>query len=335
MKQYTKGVLSGTIDGNCAKERASSMKKLRFLVSLMTRENDYQLEQAAAATQAAATLGVDLQILFAENDAITQGTQILRIIQGAESLRPDAILCEPVGGPCLPQVARAAVAAGIPWAILNRDADYIAELRRSTKVAIFSVSPDQKEVGRIQGHQLAALVKNGGGVLHIQGPSENAAAKDRTAGMQMTLPPTIPVTSLRGQWTEQSAHRCVDSWLRLNTSQKTVISVVAAQNDAMAMGARKAFSSIGNPAERDKWLRLPYTGCDGVPKTGQSWVRNGSLAATVVIPPSAGRALTMMVQAVQTGARPPERSFVTPESFPPLDQLAPRAHSSSPVTVQS
>jgi ribose transport system substrate-binding protein len=299
------------------------MKKLRIVVSLMTRENDYQLEQAAAAQQAAASHGVDLQILFAENDTITQGTQVLRVIQSGEAQRPAAILCEPVGGPCLPQVARAAVAAGIAWGILNRDADYIPELRKNSKLPIFSLSPDQKEIGRIQGQQLGALVRNGsGGVLHIQGPSENAAAKDRTAGMQMTLPATIPVVSLRGQWTEESAHRSVESWLRLNISQKTQIGAVGAQNDAMAMGARKAFSSIGNSAERDKWLRLPYTGCDGVPKTGQTWVRSGSLAATVVIPPSAGRAVVMMAQALQTGARPPERSFVTPESFPPLHQLA-------------
>jgi ribose transport system substrate-binding protein len=301
------------------------MKKLRFVLSLMTRENDYQLEQAAAAQQAAAIHGIDLQILFAENDPITQGTQLLKVIQGSETDRPDAILCEPVGGPCLPQVARAAVAGGIPWAILNRHAEYIPELRRSCKLPIFSVSPDQKEVGRIQGQQVAALVRNGnGGVLHIQGPSENAASKDRTAGLQMTLPPTISITSLRGQWTEESARRSVESWLRLNTSQKTAIAAVAAQNDAMAMGAKKAFSSIGNAAERDRWLRLPYTGCDGVPKTGQSWVRSGSLAATVVIPPSAGKGVVMMLQAVQTGTRPAERSFIIPESFPPLDQLSPK-----------
>src|SRR2546430_16614768 len=96
------------------------MKKLRFVVSLMTRENDYQLEQAAAAQQAATLHGIDLQILFAENDAIRQGTQGLKIIQGGETGRPDAILCEPVGGPCLPQVAGAAVAAGIWWGRLNR-----------------------------------------------------------------------------------------------------------------------------------------------------------------------------------------------------------------------
>jgi ribose transport system substrate-binding protein len=302
------------------------MKKLRFVVSLITRENDYQLEQAASAQQAAALHGVDLQILFAENDAITQGTQVLKIIQGTEMERPDAILCEPVGGPCLPQVARAAAAAGIGWGILNRNADYVSELRRTAKAPIFSLSPDQKEIGRIQGQQLAALVRNAsGGVLHIQGPSENSAAKERTAGMQMTLPPNVAVTSLRGQWTEQSAYRSVESWLRLNTSQKTPIAAIGAQNDAMAMGARKAFSSIGNPAERDKWLRLPYTGCDGVPKTGQTWVRSGSLAATVVIPPSAGKGLAIMMQALQTGAKIPERAYVTPESFPPLEELGVRA----------
>ena len=38
------------------------MKKLRFLISLTTRDNDYQLEQAQAAELAAAKLGVDTEI---------------------------------------------------------------------------------------------------------------------------------------------------------------------------------------------------------------------------------------------------------------------------------
>ena len=131
------------------------MKKIRLLVSLMTRENDYQLEQAASAQEAAASLGIDAQIIFADNDAITQGTQLLKIIQADPTARPDAIVCEPVGGPCLPQVARAAVQAGIPWVLLNREAEYIPELRRNApRLAIFSIGSDQKEVGRIQGQQL-------------------------------------------------------------------------------------------------------------------------------------------------------------------------------------
>jgi ribose transport system substrate-binding protein len=302
-----------------------AMKKLRLLVSLMTRENDYQLEQAASAQQAGTTLGCEVQVIFADNDAISQGTQILKIIQADPVTRPDAIVCEPVGGPCLPQVARAAVQAGIPWVLLNREADYLPEIRRSApRLPIFTIGADQKEVGRIQGLQLAALTRNGGGVLHIQGPSENFAAKDRTTGMQMTLPPSVPVITLRGQWTEESAQKSVESWLRLNTSQKVTISAVGGQNDAMAMGARKAFAGMGNLAERDRWLRLPFVGCDGVPKTGQTWVRTGTLAATVVIPPTAGRALAIVHQALQTGVKPPERSFTTPESFPPVEQLSPK-----------
>jgi len=54
--------------------------KRRVLLSLMTEENDFQLEQAASARRAAEALPVDLQILFAGNDTITQSTQILRAI---------------------------------------------------------------------------------------------------------------------------------------------------------------------------------------------------------------------------------------------------------------
>jgi ABC-type sugar transport system substrate-binding protein len=298
------------------------MKRIRVVVSLMTRENDYQIEQAAAAQESATSLGIEAQIIFADNDSITQGTQILKIIQADAATRPDAIICEPVGGPCLPQVARACVQAGIPWVLLNRDADYIPELRRSApRLAIFSIGSDQKEVGRIQGMQLTALVRNGGGVLQIQGPSENATAKDRTQGMQATLPPHIPVTTLRGQWTEESAQRSVESWLRLNTSQKISISAVAGQNDAMAMGARKAFSGLDNTIDRDRWMHLPFLGCDGVTKTGQSWVRTGMLAATVIIPATTGRALSILHHALLTDVRPPERTVTTPESFPPVAQL--------------
>ncbi|MBV8513663.1 MAG: substrate-binding domain-containing protein [Acidobacteria bacterium] len=297
------------------------MKRIRVIVSLMTRENDYQLEQAASAQESAASLGLDAQVIFGDNDSITQGTQLLKIIQSDPS-RPDGIICEPVGGPCLPQVARAAVQAGIPWVLLNREADYIAELRRNVpRLPIFSIGSDQKEVGRLQGQQLGALVRNGGGVLHIQGPSDNTTAKDRTTGLQATLPHHIPVTTLRGQWTEESAQRSVESWLRLNTSQKVSISAVAGQNDAMAMGARKAFSSLDNNADRDRWLRVPYVGCDGVTKTGQSWVRTGLLAATVIIPATAGRAISTLHQALHSDTRPPERIYTTPESFPPLAQL--------------
>ena len=297
------------------------MKKLRFLVSLMTKSNDFQMEQSASAESAARQLGVDVQIVFADNDAITQSTQVLKAIQVAPEIRPDAIIVEPVGGTALPQVARAAASAGIGWAVLNREADYIPELRRNSKLPFFSISVDHKEIGKIQGQQFCVLLPRGGAILYIQGPSENSAAKDRALGMQSTLRPDIQITALRGQWTEESAYKSVSSWLKLNVTHKVNIHLIGAQNDAMAMGARKAFQDVGNEGEREQWLRLPITGVDGVPQTGQAWVRSNMLRATVVVPPNAGTAITMLSQALQNGTGVPERSFTIPQSFPTLDKL--------------
>ena len=297
------------------------MKKLRFLVSLTTRENDYQLEQAASAQEASRRLGVELEILYADNDAITQSTQILKAVQAAPELRPDAIVFEPVGATSLPQVARTAVSAGISWAVLNREAEYLTELRRTSRIPIFSISSDHKEIGKIQGQQFAALLPRGGSILYIQGPSENSAAKDRTTGMHTTLPANIHVTALRGQWTEESAHKSVSSWMRLNLASKVGIDLVGSQNDAMAIGARRAFDDATQGEEREHWLRLPYTGVDGLPKTGQTWVRTGSLKATVIVPANAGQAISMIAEAIKSGSSVPERSYTVPTSFPPLEKL--------------
>jgi ribose transport system substrate-binding protein len=304
---------------------------LRFIVSLITKENDYQVEQAASAQAAAQKLGVDVQILYADNDAITQSTQLLKAIQSDAATRPQAIIFEPAGGTAFPQVAQAAVSAKIAWAALNREADYIPKLRRAAEVPVFSISSDHREIGRIQGRQFAALLPKGGSVLYIQGPSETSAARDRTAGMQMTVPHNVQIISLRGRWTEESAHRAVESWLRLNTANKVQIDVVGAQNDLMAIGARKAFDDVSNIAEREKWLRLPFTGVDGLTKTGQGWVRTGTLAATVTVPTNAGQAICMLVEALKTGKDVPERSFTVPESFPAIEKLTPKGEKSAPI----
>src|SRR5437879_6709103 len=135
------------------------MHNQNVVIALTTRDNDYQAEQSASATEVASRLGVKINVIYADNNAVNQCQQLVKIIQD-KTERPDAILVEPVGTPML-QVAKAAVAAGIGWGILNREADYIAELRRDTRIPVFAVSPDQEEVGRIKGEQLAALRRSG------------------------------------------------------------------------------------------------------------------------------------------------------------------------------
>ena len=85
------------------------MKDLSFLLSLTTADNDYQAEQALAAERAARRLGVSIEIVYADNDAVSQSQQILKRLQASER-RPDAIILEPVSVTAMPQVARAALA---------------------------------------------------------------------------------------------------------------------------------------------------------------------------------------------------------------------------------
>lgn len=287
------------------------------VVALTNRENDYQAEQSASAAEVAARHGVKINVSYAESNAVNQCQQLLKIIQD-KSQRPDAILVEPVGTP-MHQVAKAAVSAGIAWGILNREADYISELRRAAPVAVFAVSPDQEEVGRIQGKQLAAFATEGN-ILYIEGPSTSSAANLRTQGMLSTKPQKVEMKVLRADWSERGAIQAVKSWLSLSTSSQLKIRAVVCQNDAMAMGAREAFASLPE-ASRQQWLNTPFMGCDGVTKTGQEWVRTGRLRTTVVIPPMAGLALEMFVKAASTGAMPPERTLCAPRSFPALAEI--------------
>jgi len=299
------------------------MKKLSFLVSLTNNDNDYQQEQAAAAEKAARRLGVDLQIVHANNDAVTQSQQLLHFIQGSASSRPDAIVFEPCGGTAFPQVARAAVAADIGWVVLNHEADYLGQLRQTSHVPVFSISSDHGEVGKIQGRQFAALLPQGGSMLYIEGPANSSAAQERTAGMNLTKPANIHVKTLRANWTEEGAHRAMSSWLRLRTSQETLIDLVGAQDDSMAVGARKAFSEIA-AGERERWMKITFTGCDGLPKTGQSWVRSGLLAATIYIRPNTDLALEMLTEAIRTGSQPLGCKLIIPDSMPAIDELTAR-----------
>jgi len=265
---------------------------------------------------------VNVEIVYADNDAVNQSQQLARAIQDRVN-GPDAILVEPVGTG-MTQIAKAAAAAGIGWGIVNREVDYLTELRRAARAPMFAVSTDQGEVGKIQGRQFSALIGEHGALLYIEGPGTSGAAQQRTAGMKSTKPENVSVKTLKGDWSKTSAYRIVKQWLSLSTSRELHIQVIGCQNDTMAAGARQAFEEVPEEVEREAWLRLPITGCDGVPNTGQTWVTRGLLAATVIIPPTVGLALQLLRNALMTRSQPAELTLSAPKSFPSIEDLAQR-----------
>jgi ABC-type sugar transport system substrate-binding protein len=300
------------------------MENLRIAI-VAVENNDFQALQVAAAREAAARLGVDLRVVEIEHDAVLQSQEILKLLQSPADSRPHGVMFEPVGTP-LAQPARLAASSGIGWVVLNRaGVDYIPELRTKYSSPAFTVTASHVDVGRVQAQQMAQLLPHGGLVLYIQGPSSNDASIQRTTGMQGVKPANIEVRYLKGAWTETSGYEAISSFLRLTTSREAAIRMVVAQNDAMALGARRAFQELTSGADQAQYLRLPFLGCDGLPNFGQAAVHHGNLAATVVIPPTAGQAVEALASALRTRQQPPELIVTQATSFPPLTSLKPVA----------
>lgn len=297
------------------------MKKLRFLVALRKRESSYQRQNATAVEKAAVRLGVELETVFATGDAIAQSEQLLKVIQSS-NLRPDAILCAPIGSTMM-QVARAAAAAGIGWAILSREVPYIEELRRSTSAPMFSVRIDHKQVGQIQAKQIAALLPQGGMALCLLGPTGHPNTEERFNSFMAAKPSNIQVKTVTADWTRAGAHKAMTRWLQLRTYRDAPVNLIAAQNDEMAIGARQALRNAAPTAEAGSWMSLPYLGSVCCPDTGPEWIRQGLLTASIFNPSTADVALELMVQAIQSKKQPPERTLLDPTSYPQIEKLAP------------
>jgi ABC-type sugar transport system substrate-binding protein len=88
----------------------------------------------------------------------------------------------------------------------------------------------------------------------------------------------------------------------------------------MAIGARDAFDKALSGTEREQWLSLPITGCDGLPGGGQELVRRGILAATIVVSPNAGTAVELAAKALK-GQAIPAKTIGGLASYPAIHQL--------------
>ncbi len=229
------------------------------------------------------------------------------------------------------QIAKAVVDAGIAWAIINNDVDYITPCGSVRWFRFLQSCPTIRLSERFRANSIGAFLGEQGCVLYIEGPSVRDVAKVRSAGMLAAKPKGVSIKNLRGDWTQKSGYHAAKSWLSLSTSRHLQVGMVVCQNDDMAIGARRAFEEVSNAQEREQWLRLPFTGCDGVPRSGQkSGCGKEPLSATVVTPPLVGDALRLLTSALKAGSQPAERTLVAPSSFPAVKELQKARAAASP-----
>ena len=226
------------------------------------------------------------------------------------------LLAAPVRDDSLPATVRAAAEAGVEWVLLNREVSFIEDLHRQfADRAIFAVSPEQAEIGRIHGQQVRALMPGGGCVLCMTGPLSASSAQHRLDGLKSAVADPYRLVTLTADCTSESARLSLDRWLKSMTKDAEFPGVFVEQNDEMVLGlrqaARDAAVRLNLPLDR-----IPIVGCDGSPTMGQRLVREGRLRGTVVTPLASGPAVEWIARMRLRGEIPPAVATQPVTSFP-------------------
>jgi len=290
----------------------------RLVASFFMRQQEFQVLQSADIQVTAERCGFEIETVDAEENPVQQIHQLFHVIHAPQEQRPWALIVQTRVADGLERVARNAAAAGIGWVFLNRRADYIEGLRsRHPRLPLSCVTTDHEEIGRIQARQFRALLPAGCAVLYVQGPPETAAARERLGAAEAGLEGSgIEVKVITAEWTEASGEEAMRGWLRLKSSEQFRPDIVGCQNDALAVGARRALQ-----AHRMDLARVRFTGCNGLPNSGQRMVRSGELAATIMIDSCGGPAVELLDRMLKTGERSPPALVIPPRSFPPIAGL--------------
>lgn len=273
------------------------------------------------AEQAVRRHKLELEVHVAGKDVDRQIHQLQKAISAPDSARPDLILVSPVREQLLLTLLRAAARAGIHWAFLTRWLDEIPALRREfPDVDIYSVSADQKEIGRLQGRQLDVLRGAEDEVIYLSGPAGTSSARQRAEGIQSELERARgKCQTFYGDWSQESGRSATKRWLAGFPKSKRPSFMIVGQNDNMALGAREAVEASLDASS--KALELRVIGCDGSSSFGQRLVSQGKLSATIVVPPVSGRAIDAFAQRLAGRGRPGAVESVAVVSHPSLEAL--------------
>ena len=287
---------------------------------LRSTDNDYQRELREIGQQEAKQHGFEMLVESAQFDSGRQVEQIRAAIKNASASKLAAILVSGVHDEELRPVAHEAAEAGVEWALLNEGA-FIDDVRAQyPDRAIFAVTSDQTEIGRIHARQVRTLLGGSGRVMCVTGHLRNLSAVQRLAGLRQGLEGGFEIVELNADWTSEGARIAVADWASGIASQGDMPGMFVAHNYEMALGVRQALRDIdsqhGLPVGG-----APITGCDGSPTFGQRLVSEGRLKATVIMPPGSGVAIEWIARVRKGGERPPIRVLLPVTSFPALASL--------------
>ena len=223
--------------------------------------NAFQIAVTEGAEAKAKELGVELNILSADQDAAKQISQIEQCVSEGYN----AILFEPVDPDGLRDAAKAAADAGV--VVINVVS--VCTDWESAGISAISCGNNVK-AGENEMQHVADLLGGKGNVAFLTGPSAVTDALDRLEGYRNILAkyPDIKevVAPADCEWDTAKAQATVESWLSAYD-----LDAIVCENDGMAVGA-------GNAAGANSGIII--TGVDGTPD-GYEAIEDGRMTGTV------------------------------------------------------
>jgi ABC-type sugar transport system substrate-binding protein len=296
------------------------MKKTIFVLLIGNKErgeiNDYQRLQEDVALGEGRRVGFDVEVVFA--GGFDQLLVLRKRLRDAAAPVVDAVVTEPATLSSMDLILKE-LKAKTGLVLLNSWGPSIEEYARAWGGGhpFGTVSTDHRKVGEIQGRQVSALLPRGGNVLCVTGPQRSAAAQQRLEGMKATLGAALRLSETEAaQWTEADGIMAFNSWYGVFKARNDAIEVVAAQNDALSVGARNAAKALANISHREMFGRAKFLGVDGCPSYGRRLVDSGQLAATVVTTANTGVAIAHLQRYWRDGAAVPVRTLTEAVPYP-------------------
>ena len=223
--------------------------------------NAFQIAVTEGAEAKAKELGVELNILSADQDAAKQISQIEQCVSEGY----DAILFEPVDPDGLRDAAKAAADKGVIMInVVSVCTDW-----ENAGISAISCGNNVK-AGENEMQHVADLLGGKGNVAFLTGPSAVTDALDRLEGYRNILAKYPDVKEVVApadcEWDTAKAQATVESWLSAYD-----LDAIVCENDGMAVGA-------GNAAGANSGIII--TGVDGTPD-GYEAIEDGRMTGTV------------------------------------------------------
>jgi ABC-type sugar transport system substrate-binding protein len=305
---------------------SSSDNKIGLFVFNQT--DDYHRRLAEEAQEAARQHGLPVEVHDAGDTAAKQAQGLVRFAAENTGKRLCALVVPfadaiPEGtaiqDDATYRLARRLLQKGVGWVMLNHGrAELVTTLRSefpSLPVALVAI--DNHEFGRIQARLLRGLSKSGDKVLCVLGNPYDSGSQERSAGLKEVLRGSgIDLEEVDGRWDPAIAEAAVRRWIASPLRQQAPLHAVVAQDDVMAMAARRALDRAAQDLSRADLKGIPVIGGDGLPGMGRRWVDEGALTATVSVTLPGKTAVDLLWRHWKDSAPLPAVTRLAPAPYP-------------------